>query len=92
MSTLDNMILPCITMAGTRPTFYLVPVSQALSDAVTTGQYPPVPTEVQKCVTVIGPNRSSREGMENPEYRRLALERFVAFKSLAKYHWESFLV
>ena len=34
---------------GTRPTFYLVPVSQVLSDAVTAG-----PTKVRRCVTVAG--------------------------------------
>ena len=32
---------------GTRPTIYLVPVSQVLSDAVTAG-----PTKVRRCVTV----------------------------------------
>ena len=95
MTTLDKMVFPCITMVGTRPTFYLVPVNRALSDAVTaTGEYPPVPpTEVWKCVTVAAEhNCSSSEGMEEPVYRRVALERFMAFKSLAKNHWENFLV
>jgi hypothetical protein len=92
MATLDKMIFPCITMVGTRPTFYLVPVNRALSDAVATGQYPPEPTEVRKCVTIAGHNRSSSEGMEKPEYRRVALERFMAFRTLAKNHWEKFLV
>lgn len=31
---LDAMTMPCVTMVGTRPTFYLVPVTKALSDAV----------------------------------------------------------
>ena len=92
MTALDKMVFPCITMVGMRPTFYLVPVNRALSDAVTTGQYPPVPTEVWKCVTVAGHNRSSNEGMEKPEYRLVALEHFMAFKTLAKSHWEKFLV
>lgn len=48
---LDAMTIPCITMVGTRPTFYLVPVTQALSNAVVTGQYPETPTRVVKCVT-----------------------------------------
>ena len=91
MTTLDKMVLPCITMVGTRPTFYLVPVNRALSNAVTgmTGQYPHEPTEVWKCATVVGHNRSS---MEKPEYRRVALERFMAFRTLAKHHWEKFLM
>ena len=94
MATLEEMVFPCITMVGTHPTFYLVPVTRALSDAITTGQYPPAPTEVWKCVTVAGYNCSSTgsEGMEKPEYRRVALERFMAFKTLAKSHWEKFLV
>jgi len=92
LTALVSMVLPCITMVGTRPTFYLVPVTQALSDAVTTGQYPTMPTEVRKCVVVAGHNRSSSEGMERPEFRRVALERFLAFKALAKHHWNKFLV
>src|SRR6266571_1639710 len=38
-SELDSMTIPCITMIGTRPTFFLVPVTQELSIAVMTGQY-----------------------------------------------------
>jgi len=91
MPILDKMIFPCITMVGTRPTFYLVPVTRELSDAVTTGQYPTAPTEVWKCMTVVGHNRSVSEGMEKPEYRRVAFERFVAFKTLARSHWVNFL-
>jgi len=89
--TLDAMTIPCIVMVGTRPTFYLVPVTRALSIAVMTGQYPETPTEVVKCVTSLGPNRRFNEGMETPEFRRVALQRFVAFKSLAKEYWQTFL-
>ena len=39
LPTLNTMTVPCITMVGTRPTFYLVPVTRELSDAVTTGQW-----------------------------------------------------
>jgi hypothetical protein len=92
LASLDAMTIPCITMVGTRPTFYLVPVTQALSVAVVTGQYPEAPTEVVKCVTFSGHNRRSSEGMETPEYRRVAFQRFVAFKDLAKEYWQTFLV
>jgi hypothetical protein len=91
LPTLDAMTIPCITMIGTRPTFYLVPVTQALSTAVVTGQYPETPTKVFKCVTTSGPNRPFSEGMETPEYRRVAFQRFVAFKSLAREYWQTFL-
>ncbi|KAG0706909.1 hypothetical protein DFH29DRAFT_797497, partial [Suillus ampliporus] len=92
LPTLDDMIIPCIIMVGTRPTFYLVPVTQALSVAVVTGQYPEVPTKVMKCVTFLWYNHRSSEGMETPEYRRVAFQRFVAFKDLAKEYWLTFLV
>jgi hypothetical protein len=92
---LQSMTIPCITMSGTRPTFYLVPVSQALSTAVATGQYPPTETEVFKCVTILrhvaGHQRRASDGMENIEYRKLALRRFLAFKTLSQTHWESIL-
>jgi len=63
---LDTMTI-CINMIGTRPIFYLVPVTKALSDVVITGQWPSVKTEVLKCVTVAGHNCRSSEGMETPE-------------------------
>jgi hypothetical protein len=88
---LNTMTIPCITMAGTRPTFYLVPVTKELSEAVITGRWPDVETEVLKCVTVAGHNRKLSEGMEAPEYRRVAFQRMIAFKALAKSHWRKFL-
>ena len=50
-----------------------------------------VKTEVMECVTVAGHNCRSSEGMETPEYRRVGLECFIAFKALAKSQWETFL-
>jgi len=92
LSTLDTMTVPCITMIGTRPTFYLVPVTQELSDAVITGRWPKVETKVLKCVTVVPHNRRLSEGMEMPEYRKVAFQRMIAFKAIAKSQWEKFLV
>lgn len=88
---LDAITIPCITMAGTRPTFYLVPVTRELSDAVMTGQYPINQTKVLKCTTTGVHARHSSEGMEDIEYRKVALKRFLAFKTLAKSHWVHFL-
>jgi hypothetical protein len=92
LPTLEAMTIPCITIVDMRPTFYLVPVTQALSNAVVTSQYPENPTTVVKCVTFLGPNHQYSEGMETPEYRRVAFQHFVAFKSLAKEYWQTFLV
>ncbi|KIJ25346.1 hypothetical protein M422DRAFT_255886 [Sphaerobolus stellatus SS14] len=84
---LESMTIPCITMSRTRPTFYLVPVTNALSEAVITRQYPSVETTVLKCLTITGQYRD-RHGMAGLEYRKLALGRFLAFKMLAQNHWQ----
>ncbi|TFK20062.1 hypothetical protein FA15DRAFT_682699 [Coprinopsis marcescibilis] len=81
---LEVMTIPCITMFGPTPTFYLVPVTRELSDAVMTAQYPTSETRVLKYVTVAAHQRRISDGMADPEFRKLALKRFLAFKSLAK--------
>ncbi|KAK6981674.1 hypothetical protein R3P38DRAFT_2913785 [Favolaschia claudopus] len=88
---LASMTIPCITMSGTRPTFYLVPVTQELSTAVATGQYPTTKTVISKCVTVQAHTRRASDGMQDIQYRHLALQRFLAFKTLAKRHWQAIL-
>ena len=59
LPTLDTMTIPCITVMGTRPLFYKVPVTQHLSDCVVTGQFPHAPNS---CNTVWSacPTRSGR--------------------------------
>src|ERR1700729_91980 len=86
-----SMVIPCITMIGTRPIFYLVPVTQELSEAVATAQYPLRPTTVRKCV-VTSPSRRLSEGMETPEFRQLALRHFAAFRTLAEGYWSAFMI
>jgi hypothetical protein len=87
LDSLGAMTLPCITMNGTLPTFYLVPVTTELSNAVITGQYPATQTRVLACATVPTHILRASTGMEDTEYRKLALKRFLAFKLLAKSHW-----
>lgn len=91
LAGLAAMTIPCITMSGTRPTFYLVPVTQELSAAVIGGMYPATETKVLKCVTVAAHTRRVSEGMEDTEYRKLALKRLLRFRMLAKNHWNLFL-
>ena len=76
------MTIPCITMASTCPTFYLVPVTTALSNTVV-GQCPSSQSQVLRCPTVT----TSNAGMEDTEYKKLVLKRFLAFKALARSHW-----
>ncbi|KAF8342802.1 uncharacterized protein EI90DRAFT_3030298 [Cantharellus anzutake] len=87
----DSMSIPCITMVGTRPIFYVVPVTQQLSTAVARGEFPEHITEVRKC-EVVGDRRRSSEGMEKPDYRLEALKHYTLFRSLAKSLWSGFLV
>ncbi|KAG1820648.1 hypothetical protein EV424DRAFT_1322930, partial [Suillus variegatus] len=66
LPALVQMTLPCITMVGTHPAFYLVPVTNMLSNAVLNGTYPLSRTRVRRCrCEVVGVNG----GMENPAYR-----------------------
>lgn len=89
LATLDRMTVPCIAMSGTRPAFYLVPVTTDLSEAVITGRYPAAQTRVRECATVHVATHTwcLGTGMEDTEYRKLALRRFLAFKGLAKSYW-----
>ena len=92
LKPLDAMTIPAITMTGSCPTFYLVPVMMELSDAVATGQYPTTQTQVSQCVTrSTKPLWSIRTGMDDKEYRQLALRCFLTFKSLVGTHWKNTL-
>ena len=85
---LDSMSIPCITMSGTRPTFYVVPVTRELSEAVHTGRYPASTTVVKKCVVVSNSGRLS-EGMESPDFRQVAIQHYVSFDPFAIIHWDN---
>ena len=78
-------------MSDTRPTFYLVPVIQELSTAVVGGVYPATESRVLKCVTVAAHARQISEDIADTEYRKPALKPLLAFKTLAKSHWNLFL-
>jgi len=88
LKPLDVMTIPCITMTDIIPTFYLVPVTTALSDAVISGTFPATRTEVLECSTVATHVNYEGVGAQDTEYRKLILKRFLAFKALAKTHWE----
>jgi hypothetical protein len=85
----NHMIIPCISMFFGRPTFYKVPVTTELSNAVETGQFPASPTIVERCVMDAGDMPMSW-AMELPKYRQLALPHFSAFHTVVKSCWPSF--
>jgi len=89
LPTLDKMIIPCITVQGTRPLFHKVPVTWHLSDCVATGQFPTQQTVVTCCGPPAPPD--AYEGMEFPDYRHTALRYYGAFRDLAEDFWRPFL-
>ncbi|KAK7022159.1 hypothetical protein R3P38DRAFT_1110480 [Favolaschia claudopus] len=86
LQPLETMTIPCIIMSGLRPSFYLAPVTRRLCDAVTAGEYPSSQTVVSMCSDIVAGEPSI--GMEDPGYRRIALQRFLAFRDLARVHWD----
>ena len=61
-----------------------------LSEAIEHGHNPATQTQVVYCPTethTVG----AGAGMDDPEYRKQALKHFLAFKALAKSHWERIL-
>ncbi|KAK0490250.1 hypothetical protein IW261DRAFT_1315337, partial [Armillaria novae-zelandiae] len=81
LDPLDSTIIPAITIFGTRPVFYKVPVTQQLSKAAATGHYPVSETKVVKCV-VAPRSRHLFEGMEVPEFRQEVIECYETFKRI----------
>lgn len=92
LQPLESITIPCVTMVGIRPSFYRVPVTRELSEAVMTGQYPEQPTIVTYCTPSTPSRCQSVDGMEIPEYRRVALQYFDAFRGFAKECWSEFIV
>jgi hypothetical protein len=74
-------------MISSRSIFYEVPVTNALSEALMTGQYPHEVTQVTKCVLALTTRRIS-EGMELLAFRKLPLQYVETFNDLAKATWQ----
>ncbi|KAL1681495.1 hypothetical protein EV122DRAFT_205562 [Schizophyllum commune] len=93
---LDIMTIPCVAFVGTRPVFYLVPVTLMLSKAAMLGLSPvPNKTEVRRCVTVL-PERNGRlqlgADMDKLEFRKAAMLRLAQFHAVAKAHWVAYAI
>jgi hypothetical protein len=68
-------------MVGTRPTFYLVPVTKALSDAVATGKRPSDRIEILKC-RVAGRGAEAWR-IQSTEYRKFAFQHLFHVQGLS---------
>ncbi|KAJ3516338.1 hypothetical protein NLJ89_g1179 [Agrocybe chaxingu] len=73
----STIVFPGIAFTGTTPTFYRIPVSEALSKAVESGQAPAEGVEVQRYVPELPGEQS--EGMLDAKNRHLLLQEFLAF-------------
>jgi hypothetical protein len=73
-----------IIMIGTAPTFYQIPVSEALVEAVGTGQYPPVATVVRKLFPPVHNMRDHLcDGMVPLANRQIILQCLGAFRQVS---------
>jgi hypothetical protein len=78
---LDFRMMAGIVMSGTSPSFFKVPVTQELADAVRRGQFPATPTVVARHLPEVPrPQRRLSEGMRSLDSRRAILACFEAFK------------
>ena len=78
---LESKVMAGITITGTSPTFFTIPVTTELSQAVEAGQYPATPTIVAMHVPDLPrPSRRLSEGMRPLDNTRQILACFEAFK------------
>ncbi|KAJ6465570.1 hypothetical protein DFH09DRAFT_957204, partial [Mycena vulgaris] len=74
-----------IVMIGTAPTFYQIPVSEALVDAVARGHYPAAATVVKKLKPPVDNLRHYfSDGMENLDNRKIILQCLGAFRQVSE--------
>ncbi|KAF8800118.1 hypothetical protein BYT27DRAFT_7149116 [Phlegmacium glaucopus] len=74
----NTIMFPSLVMVGTTPTFYKIPVTAALSQAVQNGTYPEIKTQVLRYIPTL-PCRNS-EGMRPLPNRLEILRCLEAFK------------
>jgi len=70
-----------ITMVGTAPTFYKIPVTEEILISLATAQYPLQVTTIEKLIPPVPfPARLASDGMKPLVNRRIILQCFEAFK------------
>jgi hypothetical protein len=70
-----------ITMVGTAPTFYKIPVTDEILISLATAQYPPKITTIEKLVPPVPfPERLANDGMKPLVNRHIILQCFEAFR------------
>ncbi|KAF8901339.1 hypothetical protein CPB84DRAFT_1777593 [Gymnopilus junonius] len=86
MDELESEMMPGITMLGTTPTFFKIPVDRELIDAVQDGQHPITPTIVSmfrpSFFTHLARPTEGMKSLDNREVILACLEAFKQFVSL----------
>ena len=79
--TIDTKVMPGITLVGSSPTFYKIPVTKELANSVALGRFPLTETVVYAHLpTVPRPARRLSEDMKPLDNRRHILACYEAFK------------
>lgn len=80
---MEQKVYPAVVMVGATPSFYKIPITQALVDALMAGQYPPSTTVVQRLVPPVPDLMSyQKDGMRSLDNRSVALCCFEGMKRL----------
>jgi len=81
LPALPVILMPGITMHGTAPVFYRIPVSPQLLEALATSTYPKEETVVLRFIPpVANPETYFSDGIRPLDNRRIILQCFEAFK------------
>lgn len=86
-ASLAAKVVPGIIMTGSSPTFYRIPITAELADAVSLGVYPATPTVVYAHLPVLyHPGLRQTECMKPLDNRYCILQCFEAFKRFVKWY------
>ncbi|KAH9042226.1 hypothetical protein EDB85DRAFT_1857078 [Lactarius pseudohatsudake] len=78
---LRSKTFAAITMVGTTPTFYKIPVTNEMLISLATSQYPSQVTTVERLVPLVPfPERLVSDGMKTLSNKRIILQCFEAFR------------
>jgi hypothetical protein len=81
-----HKVMPGITLKGTSPIFYKIPVTTELRQSVALGLYPPTPTVVHAHLPQVArPSRRLSEGMKPLDNRASIFACYEAFKSFVNW-------
>ncbi|KAJ7662176.1 hypothetical protein DFH06DRAFT_1325485 [Mycena polygramma] len=82
LPTVSSKVFAGLVMNGSAPTFYQIPVSEALVEAVRRGHYPPAATVVRKFVPPVNnPKDHFEDGMGSLANRIIIFQCLGAFKA-----------